>query len=214
MYIHVHSHTKKTILISTDLRAHTLRAYDAVQLTSALITNETLQRTGQPALIFLSADERLLEAAHKENLPTDNPNLHPWSLFSVCSPQRPWPDGQTERPFSACRVRRTWGAGWMNIPWDRFSNQVSWRIWYEICPLCGRLYGTESPAGFFQAMAGSQAETPGRIADCQIWRMAGTDQRLWHKGRDVSEANPPHHGSDLPIRAEQLERLLLIPQPP
>jgi len=56
------------------LEAHTLRAYDAVQLTSALMT---LQRTGQPALIFLSADERLLEAAHKENLPTDNPNLHP-----------------------------------------------------------------------------------------------------------------------------------------
>jgi len=59
------------------LEAHTLRAYDAVQLASALITHETLQRTGQPALTFLSADERLLEAAHKKNLATDNPNLHP-----------------------------------------------------------------------------------------------------------------------------------------
>ena len=59
------------------LENHPLRAYDAVQLASAMITNDTLISTGEQPLIFLAADIRLLNAAQVEGLATDNPNLHP-----------------------------------------------------------------------------------------------------------------------------------------
>lgn len=59
------------------LERHTLRAYDVVQLASALITNSRLLAAGLPALTFLSADQRLLTAAHAEGLAADNPNAHP-----------------------------------------------------------------------------------------------------------------------------------------
>ena len=58
------------------LESHHLRGYDAVQLATALIVNETLQQAGLMLLTFLAADERLLSAAQKENLSTDNPNLY------------------------------------------------------------------------------------------------------------------------------------------
>jgi predicted nucleic acid-binding protein len=56
---------------------HPLRAYDAVQLSAAWLTNRELLRVGRSALMFLSADDRLLAIAHAEGLLTDNPNLHP-----------------------------------------------------------------------------------------------------------------------------------------
>ena len=59
------------------LERHPLRAYDAVQLASALIANETLLDIGALPLIFLAADDRLLNAAQVEGLATDNPNAHP-----------------------------------------------------------------------------------------------------------------------------------------
>ncbi len=59
------------------LERHPLRAYDAVQLASALYTRRSLQAAGRTAPIFLSADTRLLVAAQAEGLMTDNPNLHP-----------------------------------------------------------------------------------------------------------------------------------------
>ncbi|MCP4110888.1 MAG: type II toxin-antitoxin system VapC family toxin [Desulfobacteraceae bacterium] len=59
------------------LERYTLRAYDAVQLAAALTAGIALQRAGLLPPIFLAADERLLEAAQRENLATDNPNLHP-----------------------------------------------------------------------------------------------------------------------------------------
>ena len=59
------------------LEQHPLRAYDVVQLASALITNNTLIAAHLPALTFLSADQRLLSAAQAEGLAVDNPNLHP-----------------------------------------------------------------------------------------------------------------------------------------
>jgi predicted nucleic acid-binding protein len=59
------------------LEHHPLRAYDAVQLASALTTNEVLQNANLPPLTFLTADDRLLNAAQVEGLATDNPNLHP-----------------------------------------------------------------------------------------------------------------------------------------
>lgn len=52
---------------------HPLRAYDAVQLASALLTQETLLDAGLPSLIFLAADARLLSAAQAEGLTTDMP---------------------------------------------------------------------------------------------------------------------------------------------
>jgi len=56
------------------LDRHPLRAYDAVHLASALLANDTLQTTGLPPLVFLSADDRLLAAAQAGDLATDNPN--------------------------------------------------------------------------------------------------------------------------------------------
>jgi predicted nucleic acid-binding protein len=56
---------------------HPLRAYDAVQLASALRAQSDLTRTGALALTFLTADDRLLAIAQAEGLRTDNPNHHP-----------------------------------------------------------------------------------------------------------------------------------------
>ncbi|MCI0525325.1 MAG: type II toxin-antitoxin system VapC family toxin [Acidobacteria bacterium] len=53
-----------------------LRAYDAVQLASAIFARSGMQAVGAPPLIFLSADGRLLTAAQAEGFVTDNPNLH------------------------------------------------------------------------------------------------------------------------------------------
>ena len=56
--------------------SHPLRAYDAVQLASALRAQSNLARIGAPALTFLTADDRLLAIAQAEGLRTDNPNHH------------------------------------------------------------------------------------------------------------------------------------------
>jgi predicted nucleic acid-binding protein len=56
---------------------HPLRAYDAVQLASALRVRLDLVQATAPALIFLSADDRLLAIAQAEGLSTDNPHNHP-----------------------------------------------------------------------------------------------------------------------------------------
>lgn len=52
-----------------------LRAYDAMQLASALAANAALTLAGLPALIFVSADDGLLHAANAEGLQTENPNV-------------------------------------------------------------------------------------------------------------------------------------------
>jgi uncharacterized protein len=59
------------------LETYKLRAYDSVQLASALLTNATIQASGLPALTFLAADTDLLNAAQAEGLVTDDPNIHP-----------------------------------------------------------------------------------------------------------------------------------------
>jgi hypothetical protein len=59
------------------LESYPLRAYDAVQLASALLTHDTLQVIGLPPPTFLAADDRLLATAEAEGLATDNPNAHP-----------------------------------------------------------------------------------------------------------------------------------------
>jgi uncharacterized protein len=54
-----------------------LRAYDAVQLASAISILPTVTQSPENSLTFLTADDRLLNAAQLENLQADNPNLHP-----------------------------------------------------------------------------------------------------------------------------------------
>ena len=56
---------------------HSLRAYDAAQLASALHIQPTLARMKATSLIFITADERLIAIAQAEGLLTDNPNHHP-----------------------------------------------------------------------------------------------------------------------------------------
>jgi predicted nucleic acid-binding protein len=53
-----------------------LRAYDSIQLATALEVYARLVSAGQ-TLNFIAADTRLLQAALAAGLPTDNPNNHP-----------------------------------------------------------------------------------------------------------------------------------------
>ena len=59
------------------LEAYPLRAYDAVHLATALVANQRLIDGGLTPLIFLSADDRMNDAASAEGLAVDNPNDHP-----------------------------------------------------------------------------------------------------------------------------------------
>jgi predicted nucleic acid-binding protein len=59
------------------LERHPLRAYDAMHLATALIINRWLVGRGEMSLTFLSADDRLNDAAAAEGLAVDNPNDHP-----------------------------------------------------------------------------------------------------------------------------------------
>jgi predicted nucleic acid-binding protein len=58
-------------------QGHKLRGYDAVQLATALVTNETLSSAGLLRITFVAADEDLLAAAEAKGLLTENPNLYP-----------------------------------------------------------------------------------------------------------------------------------------
>jgi len=46
-------------------------------LAAALDTNRQLMNARRPGLVFLCADDRLLQAAAAEGLAVDNPNDHP-----------------------------------------------------------------------------------------------------------------------------------------
>jgi uncharacterized protein len=59
------------------LQRHSLRAYDAVQLASASIINQSLIAHGLPPLIFVTADDRLITATRGEAMTAENPNLRP-----------------------------------------------------------------------------------------------------------------------------------------
>lgn len=56
---------------------HKLRGYDAVQLATALVTDEALTAAGLSRLTFVAADEDLLTAANAEGLAAEDTNLHP-----------------------------------------------------------------------------------------------------------------------------------------
>jgi len=58
------------------LERHSLRAYDAVHLATAVVTNQRLLANNLVPLTFLSADDRLNNAASAEGLAVDNPNHH------------------------------------------------------------------------------------------------------------------------------------------
>jgi predicted nucleic acid-binding protein len=58
------------------LERHPLRASDAIHLATALTSNQLLSNGDLPALTFLCADDRLLDAATAEGLGVDNPNHH------------------------------------------------------------------------------------------------------------------------------------------
>jgi len=58
-------------------RIHPLRAYDAIQLACALAINRRLISSGQPAPVFVSADDRLLDIARAEGFGVENPNNYP-----------------------------------------------------------------------------------------------------------------------------------------
>jgi len=59
------------------LDKHPLRAYDAIQLASALVANARLTDAALAPLVFVSADVRLLAAATAEGFTVDDPNVHP-----------------------------------------------------------------------------------------------------------------------------------------
>ena len=59
------------------LETYPLRAYDAVHLAVAVVSNHTFLANELAPLIFVSADDRLNQAASAEGLAVDNPNAHP-----------------------------------------------------------------------------------------------------------------------------------------
>ena len=58
------------------VRKHSLRAYDAVQMASALRVQPSFADARSAVLTFVAADDRLLAAAEAEGLQIDNPNYH------------------------------------------------------------------------------------------------------------------------------------------
>lgn len=59
------------------LEKYPLRAYDAVHLATAAVTNQQLVANNLAPLTFISADDSLNDAASAEGLAVDNPNHHP-----------------------------------------------------------------------------------------------------------------------------------------
>ena len=55
-------------------QGHPLRGYDAVHLAAALELNKHLTANQLPPITFVSADEKLCQAAAGEGLQTENPN--------------------------------------------------------------------------------------------------------------------------------------------
>jgi hypothetical protein len=56
---------------------HRLRGYDAIQLATALSTQDQYRAAQLPDLTFVAADDDLVAAARAEGLPAENPNQHP-----------------------------------------------------------------------------------------------------------------------------------------
>jgi len=68
---------RATLDLAVDLtQRHVLRAYDAVQLATSLLSNSDLVARALPPLTFVSSDQDLLKAARAEGLLVDDPILH------------------------------------------------------------------------------------------------------------------------------------------
>lgn len=59
------------------VQRYTLRAYDSVQLASALKLKPAFAKATLASLTFVCADKRLLKVAQAEGLLTENPSNHP-----------------------------------------------------------------------------------------------------------------------------------------
>jgi len=59
------------------LHQHPLRAYDAIQLAGAVLTNIRLVQQLKPPLTFVSGDKRLLTVASTIGLKVEDPNAYP-----------------------------------------------------------------------------------------------------------------------------------------
>ncbi|MGE0083889.1 MAG: type II toxin-antitoxin system VapC family toxin [Desulfococcaceae bacterium] len=59
------------------VQKHPLRAYDSVQLASAMALYPFFLHIDPEIFTFVSADDRLTNAAAKEGLPIENPNNYP-----------------------------------------------------------------------------------------------------------------------------------------
>ena len=59
------------------LDKHPLRAYDSVQLATALAANSQMATAQLTPFVFVSGDKRLLAVASAEGLTVDDPNAHP-----------------------------------------------------------------------------------------------------------------------------------------
>lgn len=73
-YTFVELNTAVIIQARKLLDSHPLRAYDSIQLASALIANQTLVAQNLSPIIFISADNRLNDAAIAEGLEIKNPH--------------------------------------------------------------------------------------------------------------------------------------------
>jgi len=56
---------------------HPMRAYDAVQLASAVSLHTAITQAQLPTLVFLTADDRLITIAQTMGFLSDNPMLYP-----------------------------------------------------------------------------------------------------------------------------------------
>ncbi|MBF0397661.1 MAG: type II toxin-antitoxin system VapC family toxin [Desulfobacterales bacterium] len=69
---------KYDIEVAGDLvQKYPLRAYDSIQLACALKIYSVFAKTAPDSFIFVSADDRLLNAGKSEGLNSENPNSHP-----------------------------------------------------------------------------------------------------------------------------------------
>lgn len=59
------------------VQQYPLRAYDSVQLASALSLHPFFARIDPSLFKFVCADDRLLSAAQSEGMQIENPNIHP-----------------------------------------------------------------------------------------------------------------------------------------
>ncbi len=59
------------------LQKHPLRAYDSIQLACALKIYSAFAQTAPQTFTFVSADDRLINAAQAEGMQIENPNKHP-----------------------------------------------------------------------------------------------------------------------------------------